>query len=105
MPKLAFFPMSLNPSLYLILTDFGASTVLCLTAGEFSPDSLVFLVTLGLEIPFRVDCGLLFPFFCSWGLDEPAIPLRASRGLLEVFILGCCKVSRGFRGLRLSKPQ
>lgn len=91
-------------SLYLILTGFGTSTVLCLVEELFSPVSPVFLATLGLDVPFLVDCGLV-PFFCSWGLDEPVTPLRASRGLLEVLILGCWRESIGFKGLRPSSPQ
>lgn len=101
---LHYVSKSSSPSLYLILTGFGTSTALCLVVESFSPDSLVFLTTLGLEVPFLVDCGLV-PFFWSWGLDEPVTPLRASRGLLEVFILGCIRESIGFKGLRLNNPQ
>lgn len=59
---LHYVSKSSSPSLYLILTGFGTSTALCLVVELFSPDSLVFLTTLGLEVPFLVDCGLV-PFF------------------------------------------
>ncbi len=95
---------SSSSSFYLILTAFGTSTALCLVVELLSPASPVLLTTLGLDVPFLVDCGLV-PFFWSWGLDELVTPLRASRGLLEVFILGCCRDSIGFKGLRPKSPQ
>lgn len=53
---------SSSSSFYLILTVFGTSTALCLVVELLSPASPVLLTTLGLDVPFLVDCGLV-PFF------------------------------------------
>lgn len=89
-----------TPSSYLISTTLSVGLV-------WAPDlsssvSWAFLATFGLQLAFLLIWGLC-PLRCIWGLLEPSF--RLGSGLLEPFVLGCCRPSRVLSGTSPRSPQ